>query len=590
MSLQSVLDRLTRLRNPQQQIILARHQQQLMQHQQGQMEREGSGIDMNGRPRSPSSGENAPSPSKRQRIEGQFPGQQAMANGRFGPGMPGQQQINNSMHAQALLKQNDIDPSMLSSANFNTFQQQPPNIQKRALDAYSQSLSQNARQNMPQPMNGAAGQMLQPGMDQMEFYGGNGMRQGMAQNGGGQGSSNHALQDYQMQLMLLEQQNKKRLLMARQEQDGSVRPDQGPGMPGQPGFAPNMSPSGSRNGPSPNPSEQMKRGTPKMGQAGLPGSPMPADMPHGRGSPGAMNLNGAMSFEMMQQMESMKGMPMGQNGMRPPSSHPNGFNGGPVSQQQIEVMRQQAQAQGRAMPNGANWQQGPQGQAPGGVSQAAPSQNGQMGTPRAGNAAMPPPQSVPAANANNTNNNNANGRPASPAQPPAAASTPQTTNKPAPSKKKTKENTKVGGVSLNISYIMLNMCSSQERKTPQPLPPHRRPTTITLLPRPRQPRLSHLSMRNRSPKTIRITLMLLKQQLRKRALTYLLLLLRCLSPKTPTMCCKRLAKWTVGLMRLVFFVESQWIGVLTNFLPGWYGIPHIRQHWQHRQHGHWRCA
>lgn len=29
--------------------------------------------------------------------------------------------------------------------------------------------------------------------------------------------SNHALQEYQMQLMLLEQQNKKRLLMARQE-------------------------------------------------------------------------------------------------------------------------------------------------------------------------------------------------------------------------------------------------------------------------------------------------------------------------------------------------------------------------------------
>jgi hypothetical protein len=33
------------------------------------------------------------------------------------------------------------------------------------------------------------------------------------------GPSNHALQDYQMQLMLLEQQNKKRLMMARQEQD-----------------------------------------------------------------------------------------------------------------------------------------------------------------------------------------------------------------------------------------------------------------------------------------------------------------------------------------------------------------------------------
>ena len=35
-------------------------------------------------------------------------------------------------------------------------------------------------------------------------------------------SSNHALQDYQMQLMLLEQQNKKRLLMARQELDEEV--------------------------------------------------------------------------------------------------------------------------------------------------------------------------------------------------------------------------------------------------------------------------------------------------------------------------------------------------------------------------------
>lgn len=33
------------------------------------------------------------------------------------------------------------------------------------------------------------------------------------------GGGNHALQDYQMQLMLLEQQNKKRLFMARKEID-----------------------------------------------------------------------------------------------------------------------------------------------------------------------------------------------------------------------------------------------------------------------------------------------------------------------------------------------------------------------------------
>jgi hypothetical protein len=35
-------------------------------------------------------------------------------------------------------------------------------------------------------------------------------------------NGNHALQDYQMQLMLLEQQNKKRLMMARQEQDNMM--------------------------------------------------------------------------------------------------------------------------------------------------------------------------------------------------------------------------------------------------------------------------------------------------------------------------------------------------------------------------------
>jgi len=38
-------------------------------------------------------------------------------------------------------------------------------------------------------------------------------------NGNSQQTASHALQDYQMQLMLLEQQNKKRLLMARQEAD-----------------------------------------------------------------------------------------------------------------------------------------------------------------------------------------------------------------------------------------------------------------------------------------------------------------------------------------------------------------------------------
>ena len=423
----------------QQQMMMVR-QQQLMQQQH--MERAGSEVDMNGRPRTPSSGENAPSPSKRARIDGgQFPGQQPMPNGRFMPGISGQQMMTNSMHAHALLKDHDIDPNTLSHNNLSTFQNQNPNVQKRTLDAYSQTLAAQHRQHMPQAMNGQGGPMMQPSMDGMEYYGNGAMRGGpMAQNGG-QSSSNHALQDYQMQLMLLEQQNKKRLLMARQEQDNNIRPDQG-GMPGQPGFAQNMSPSGSRNGPSPNPSEQMKRGTPKMGQVPLPGSPMPdGSMPHGRGSPVPMGLpNGMNNIDMMQAMKGVQGLPMSQNAMRPPSSYPM-FNGTP---EQMEAMRQ-AQAQGR-MPNGAAWQQGPQGQAPG-APQAGQPQNGQMGTPQTRNVAMPPPQN-PAANTNASNANG--GRPASPAQS-ATAGTPQTTNKPTPAKKGKADKTSERKVCTSIS-------------------------------------------------------------------------------------------------------------------------------------------
>ncbi len=69
-----------------------------------------------------------------------------------------------------------------------------------------------------------------------------------------------------MQLMLLEQQNKKRLMMARQEQDsmGGMPRDgpNGPGGPPGPNGQPfqDTSPQGVRPGASPNPAEQMKRG------------------------------------------------------------------------------------------------------------------------------------------------------------------------------------------------------------------------------------------------------------------------------------------------------------------------------------------
>jgi hypothetical protein len=118
-------------------------------------------------------------------------------------------------------------------------QQQMQNAIQRA------SASSNANKGMPpNPAAGPGGAQSSP-MAQQSMDGNSGEfqynRMGMPQNGvapapaasqQGQatnGGGNHALQDYQMQLMLLEQQNKKRLLMARQEQDSmsfsSSRPD-----------------------------------------------------------------------------------------------------------------------------------------------------------------------------------------------------------------------------------------------------------------------------------------------------------------------------------------------------------------------------
>lgn len=447
------------------------------------MERAGSDMDMNGqRPRTPSSGDNEPSPSKRPRLDGQqFANPQMMPNGRMpAQGMPGQQLMNYNMNeASGMLLQNNINPNNLSPQQMESFQASNPQVRKKSIQVYNANMAQQVRNAMPQSgMTTQGSPMMQAGMDvhaNADYYGaGNRMGGAQGQNAGG----NHALQDYQMQLMLLEQQNKKRLLMARQEQDNNnMRPDGQPGLQGQQqGFTPGMSPQGSRSGPSPNPSDQIKRGTPKLGQTGLPGSPLPdGSMAHIRGSPGPMTY-GQMPAEML--MKNMDGMPVGPgaNGMRPPGSHQQFPNGQMV--QHMEAMRAQAQ-NGARMPNGANWQQGPQGQAPM-MPQASQGQP-QMGTPQQRNA-MPPPQGIPAGGA-------ANGRPASPAQS-AAPPTPQQANKGNPKGKKEGEKPrKVRRLGRSSHWPRLTRPSDRQRKarwrlrrlprmrkTPHPLRPHRLPS------------------------------------------------------------------------------------------------------------------
>ncbi|KAG5961712.1 hypothetical protein E4U57_006039 [Claviceps arundinis] len=449
--------------------------QMMMQHaKQSQMQREASAMEQTReRPSSPSSGDNAPSPSKRPRLDGAFhPTQPSgmIANGRPVQGMHGQQiQPNPSMATAAhqLLNNHGIDPRGLSSQQLHNFINAPPSAQQKSVVAYSQNLQQHHGSQMgnkqvsnavPQQNHGSP--MIAQGPDGTalsayynpdgQMAGPGGIRPGQAGAQAAPGS-NHALQDYQMQLMLLEQQNKKRLMMARQEQDtitGIPREGGGPGAPGQPG--PNgqfseMSPQAMRSGASPIPSDQIKRGTPQMHNSGIPASPAP-EGGQSRDSPNpAMNFMGSQVdpsmaphfFKSTGEGPMTAQGPMGahMNGMRPPNSIPGQPFNGPMNTQQMLAARQMQQGQGQPgqQPGGqggpSQWQQGPNGQGPQGIPQ---NQQQIHGTPQ--QRSMPPP-SAPIMAASNANSRTT----ASPQQPVVPAPpTPSQATKAAPKKKETK--------------------------------------------------------------------------------------------------------------------------------------------------------
>ncbi|KFY94499.1 hypothetical protein V498_03866, partial [Pseudogymnoascus sp. VKM F-4517 (FW-2822)] len=363
---------------PQQQMQLIAAQQQAKQQQQQQMQRDGSDMDGNRqqRPQSPGSAEGAPSPSKRPRLENApfNAAQGMMPNGR-GQGIPGQQGAgpggNVPPNAQMLLA-NGINPGNLTAQQFQNFpgQAQGP----KALQQYNNNLAQHQQSQMPNKgmpnPNGPQGQgsPMMPNQDGTivaGYY--NAERQG---SNVGPNNGSHALQDYQMQLMLLEQQNKKRLLMARQEQDGLTNNrdgsggPQGPGGPGPNGQAfQGASPQGARSVNSPNPND-MKRGTPQMNNTGVP-SPVPEGQ--SRGSPGSMgfmpgNIDPNMTPHFYGKVNGMEGGMIGgvPNVMRPPSSHPTAFNAnGQPNQQMMNMQRQQQQQQQQQQQGNVNQQQVP---------------------------------------------------------------------------------------------------------------------------------------------------------------------------------------------------------------------------------------
>ncbi|KAL9013366.1 MAG: hypothetical protein Q9173_001938 [Seirophora scorigena] len=100
-------------------------------------------------------------------------------------------------------------------------------------------------------------------------------QRGMPNGNGAANGADRALQDYEMQMMLLEQQNKKRLLGGSQMQEIPRGPDGQPGIAEAGGFVgpAGMSPNNSRSGPSPGPGRQSKGGTPKLAPSGSPVAP-----------------------------------------------------------------------------------------------------------------------------------------------------------------------------------------------------------------------------------------------------------------------------------------------------------------------------
>lgn len=327
-----------------------------------------------------------------------------------------------------------MNPGNMQGNQFGEFAQ-PGQAQQKNIEVYAQSMAQQHRvalnnTSSPQGMNsGVQGSpMAQPGLDgQHDMFAGNGPRTMPANGPGAPQQGNHALQDYQMQLMLLEQQNKKRLLMARQEQDNMSGPHQ-PGAVGAQAFNTGMSPQGNRAVPSPNPADQRNRGTPKLGQQ-VPGSPMPEGaMQPQRGSPApGMNFDPNLAPPGMppQFYQQMPQNPM----MRPPSSHPGAnFNGQQLTPQQMEAMRN------GQMQNGA-WRGPPQpgmmpGQQPMGGPMGQTPQQRQMPPPPAP-AEQPRPEP-------------------SPSQSNQAPPTPSQANKAGPKKKPTKDNK----VKLCASFIL----------------------------------------------------------------------------------------------------------------------------------------
>ncbi|EMR09904.1 hypothetical protein PNEG_01664 [Pneumocystis murina B123] len=258
-----------------QQFLQNQQQSSTSQAQRNQRDLE---TDVNGQTqssRSPALSNQVLSPSKRQKLspDGSYTSVQGTIQAR-------PQMIQNNLvaasttlqtqQAKQMLLNSGINPVGLTQQQFTAFQSQTPSIQQRQLQEYTQGFAnqqqrviniakgQVSNQCVPSSIITGDGNEIGPN----DFYGNIlSSQQNCPTN-----PNNHVLEDYQMQLMFLEQQNKKRLMMTHQDQERLQSQDSSAFQI--------LSPQGVRNALSPkNNHNDAKRGISKVAHQNSPNSP-----------------------------------------------------------------------------------------------------------------------------------------------------------------------------------------------------------------------------------------------------------------------------------------------------------------------------
>ncbi|KTW26016.1 hypothetical protein T552_03286 [Pneumocystis carinii B80] len=234
--------------------------------------------DVNGQPqssRSPALSNQVHSPLKRQKLspDGSYTPVQGTMQARpqmMQNNLVGASTTLQTQQAKQMLLNSGINPVGLTQQQFTAFQSQTPSMQQRQLQKYTQGFSNQQQRVLNIPKGQISNQCLPSSimtgdgneMGPNDFYG----NILPSQQNCPTNPNNHTLEDYQMQLMFLEQQNKKRLMMTHQDQERLQSQDSSTFQI--------LSPQGVRNALSPkNNHNDTKRGISKVAHQNSPNSP-----------------------------------------------------------------------------------------------------------------------------------------------------------------------------------------------------------------------------------------------------------------------------------------------------------------------------